>query len=86
MPMPIDFHSNLPGHSDIMAARAQGRSQADHARDRPLLMVAIHQAYFRMIAWMAMKSGNPEEALEAYLEIDAASARNELQALREAGL
>ncbi len=72
--------------SMIVHARAEGRAHATEADGKPLAIVAICQAYFRMVAQMAIQTGNPDEALDQLLDIHRASARLELQSLREAGL
>ncbi len=72
--------------SVIVSARVEGRAHAAEADGKPLAIVAICQAYFRMVAQMAIQTGNPDEALDRLLDIHRASARLELQALREAGL
>lgn len=80
-PTPADDPKSM-----IVHARAKGRAHAADADGKPLAIVAICQAYFRMVAQMAIKTGNPDEALDQLLDIHRASARLELQALREAGL
>lgn len=77
---------NLPGKSEILDAREAGRNSVVDATDKPLAVVMICQAYFRLIASLAMKTNDPDKALEAYLGLHNQSARIEPNELREAGL
>ncbi len=84
--LPIEPTQAEQVKSDIVAARAEGRANAARAEHKPLAAVAICQAYFRMVAQMAIKSPDPDDALDQLLAIHRDSARIELSALREAGL
>lgn len=84
MTTPIDL--GLIQARDVAQVRAQARGEAEHVQDKPLAIVLIWQTYFRLMARLALKSGNPDENLEEMLAIHAASARLELKLLREAGL
>lgn len=83
---PIETTQAYQVKSDIIDARAEGRANAARADNKPLAAVAICQAYFRMVAQMAIKSPDPAEALDRLLAIHRDSARIELRTLREAGL
>lgn len=83
-PTPTDL--NLPEKSAIQSARDAGRASAIEAAGTPLAVVMICQMYFRLVASLAAKGRDPERDLETLLDIHRASARLELQALREAGL
>jgi hypothetical protein len=76
--------SGLPDKPTITAARNAGRHHATEAADKPLAAVAICQAYFRMVASMALKSANPQDALRELLVIHNQSAEIELREMIEA--
>lgn len=86
MTPPEKHRPDLPEKSAIHKAREDGRASVIDAADKPLAVVMICQAYFRLVASLAMKSADPDQALEAYLGIHNQSARIELDELRKAGL
>ena len=87
MPIPpIPPDQILPEKDEIRRARNEGRITAMDAEGKPLAIVAISQAYFRMVASLALRSPDPDDALDQLLSVHNQSARIELRCLREAGL
>ena len=84
MTTPSCPHPMPPETSAVRTAREMGFERADNSADNMLLQVSICAAYFRTVAHMAFKSGNPDEALAKLLEMHNLKALNELRLMKEA--